>query len=119
MKMDCQALASRLRELNLHLPQLSSLTHANPPVLTEQQLTRIYFSIMPVTFQTTFRQSSLARQPESYTLVKLAEYMTQLAALEPPSARMRGGGSQEKGDSKGRSYYRGGRGRDTKKQKTG
>ena len=110
MKMDCRSLASRLQELNLHLPRLPSLTHANPPALTERQLARIYFTMMPVTFQTTFRQSSLARQPETYTLVELTEYMTQLAALEPPSARMRGGGVQDESGGR-RSYYRGGGGR--------
>lgn len=117
MKMDCRTLAARLQAVNLHLPRLPSLTQANPQALTDAQLARLFFTMMPAPFQTTFRQSSLARQPESYSLIELSEYMTQLAALEP-SRRLRGGSDQrDRNTNGGRRYngsyrnrdYRGGR----------
>ena len=74
------ALANRLRVLNVYSVALPTNTGAPAKLLTDDTLKAIYFRMMPIDWQISFRQAG--KCIVTYTLASLSEYMQTLASLD-------------------------------------
>ena len=79
------ALANRLRVLNVYSVALPTNTGAPAKLLTDDTLKAIYFRMMPIDWQISFRQAG--KCITTYTLASLSEYMQTLASLDLFSSR--------------------------------
>jgi hypothetical protein len=110
------AFANRLRALNIYSVALPTNTGVPAELLTNDKLTAIYFRMMPISWQNSFRQAG--KRMATYSLASLSEYMQTLSILDVWSNRNgnRGQGSSDNSSyrtsrSQGNGNSHGGRGR--------
>ena len=79
------ALANRLRVLNMYSVALPTNIGNPPELLTDDKLKAIYFRMMPISWQNSFRQAG--KRMLTHSLASLSEYMQTLSSLDISSNR--------------------------------